>query len=646
MLQVASQERHRLDAHAEDQRLLRRYVEFASQDAFSQIVARHLPWVYSICRKSLRDKHMADDAAQAVFIVLARRAAELPPEVRLSGWLFNTARFVVKDAKKQNARRKRREDVAREMYTQRFFATPKAPVDSHTQAALDQALHTLNDRDRAALLMHFYEGMSLGEMADALSISRDGAKKRVARALSRLRERLGKGKKLIPIAALALLLRGQSAQAMPYGLAGEIVNAALTPGMASGAAQALAKAAMSLAARAAQRLLRALLALEVAAAITLLVYVALPSRPASTGHRAVESAQAQPITSRAVTARSTAALLPPPTYDDASTDPPYRSGANDPEPTVQPLTPSTPAARKESTDVAALSASSDSFFTPGSTYANVAPVTAAPAPAFILPAPFEKPAPLSTQLNHTPARKPSDDRGDSVINLAAVLTPSPVTASRPIKRSLDTHTSNPGEPCDNTPQASTPPTPVFTPSPDTASAPPSLVHLIDHAVRERPDLQEEFDQVAANLPSDLFERPGHIKRGWDGSTRPDWLGEGAEPDRKPRRHADKGEKLIRWFKRTGWFDSGASLETLSPEELLELLRKLPLASNMDAQGAQWPCTQRNPWDQRRAHQAESFATPTAAPVAFASVPEPTTLLPLAALTLLLRRPRRKNIAPH
>src|SRR5687768_2805548 len=92
------------DAHAQDMRLLRRYVELGSQDAFAEIVRKHLPWIYSSCRRALRDPHLAEDAAQAVFIVLARRAESITPETRLAGWLFNTARFVVKDAKKARSR--------------------------------------------------------------------------------------------------------------------------------------------------------------------------------------------------------------------------------------------------------------------------------------------------------------------------------------------------------------------------------------------------------------------------------------------------------------------------------------------------------------------------------------------------------------
>ena len=206
-----------LDAQADDMALLRRYVDLGSQDAFNQLVSRHLSWVHATCRKGLRDRHMAEDAAQAVFIILARRAASIPPQTRLSGWLFNTARFVIKDAKKQETRYRRRENVAREMSVVRL--TPvREPVDASTQAVLDDALATLTERDRLALLMHFYEGLSLQEMADSLGITKDGAKKRVARALSRLRSRMARnGKAAATVAVLGVLLRSRGRRRRRWG---------------------------------------------------------------------------------------------------------------------------------------------------------------------------------------------------------------------------------------------------------------------------------------------------------------------------------------------------------------------------------------------------------------------------------------------
>src|SRR6059058_6260451 len=130
-----------VDGQSDDMALLRRYIDLGSQEAFSEIVRRHLPWIHATCRKALGDRHTAEDAAQAVFIILARRAATITPQTRLSGWLFNTARFVVKDSYKQEARYRRREKVARELTHQRLLPQ-RAAVDTQTQVALDDALST------------------------------------------------------------------------------------------------------------------------------------------------------------------------------------------------------------------------------------------------------------------------------------------------------------------------------------------------------------------------------------------------------------------------------------------------------------------------------------------------------------------------
>jgi RNA polymerase sigma factor (sigma-70 family) len=347
-----------VDGNADDMALLRRYVEYGSQEAFSELVSRHLPWVYGTCRKALQDKHMAEDAAQAVFIILARRAESITPATRLSGWLFNTARFVVKDAKKQETRYRRRETVAREMAVVRM--TPgKAPVDAQTQATLDAAMATLTERDRLALLMHFYEGLSLAEMAEALGISKDGAKKRVARALTRLRGRLGRNAgSVVTVAALALTLRSTAARAAtPIGLGDTIVTTALLPGRAGLAAQLMADGAMSAAAGASHRLLKALLASELAVAVALVGAWTMPSltreaSPAAAGGAGVAGQLDRSAGGPGVVAVARPVLAPD---VDAPVGPrpargwfggagdggeaPYRSGADDPAADASPLAP-------------------------------------------------------------------------------------------------------------------------------------------------------------------------------------------------------------------------------------------------------------------------------------------------------------------
>ena len=73
-------------ARSADEQLLRRYSETGSEEAFSQLVYRHAGWVYHFCRRRLNDSHLAEDATQAVFLLLARKIPTMPPPAHLAGW--------------------------------------------------------------------------------------------------------------------------------------------------------------------------------------------------------------------------------------------------------------------------------------------------------------------------------------------------------------------------------------------------------------------------------------------------------------------------------------------------------------------------------------------------------------------------------
>lgn len=210
-----------------DMHLLRQYAYEGSEWAFSEIVERHGKWIYGICRRALHDRELAEDATQAVFLTLSRKAAGMPDQTRLSGWLYRATCFAVADARKRERRYRRREEVARRLAAERL--EPSAmPQAAEPEVPLDQALAALNERDRNVILMHFYEGLTVRQMGEVLSLSREGAKKRVSRALARLRAKMGaKAPAAASVASgLATALQVSSLEAMPTGLAQSIVSAA------------------------------------------------------------------------------------------------------------------------------------------------------------------------------------------------------------------------------------------------------------------------------------------------------------------------------------------------------------------------------------------------------------------------------------
>src|SRR3989440_8940127 len=254
-------------------RLLRLYAENGDEGAFSKLVSRHMSWVYSACCRGLKDRHLAEDAAQAVFLILARRAKTISTKVRLSGWLFKTTRFAVADARKRETRHQRRQEVAMQRATENLTAA-EAQLWDVVAPNMDDALAYLCEKDRQAVVLHFFEGLSFSEMGPILGLSKEGAKKRVSRAIDKLRGIFSRKGAAIAAPALFGLLYAKSVEAAPAAFAGNVAAAATGQGPASYLGLAIARGILEAMNHTVALLVKAMLAAE-AAAIILIGVVAL-----------------------------------------------------------------------------------------------------------------------------------------------------------------------------------------------------------------------------------------------------------------------------------------------------------------------------------------------------------------------------------
>src|SRR5262245_17941087 len=98
-----------------DSQLLQEYVDTQSEAAFAELVARHGQWVYSAALRQTGQPGLAQDVTQAVFVILARKAAGLRRQTVLAGWLFRAVRYAALDARKLELRRQAREQEAARM---------------------------------------------------------------------------------------------------------------------------------------------------------------------------------------------------------------------------------------------------------------------------------------------------------------------------------------------------------------------------------------------------------------------------------------------------------------------------------------------------------------------------------------------------
>jgi RNA polymerase sigma factor (sigma-70 family) len=197
--------------------LLRAYAEKRSEAAFSELVRRHLDLVYSAALRMVCDRHLAEDVTQGVFLAFAKSAGQLADRPVISGWLHRTAQNIAAQTVRTIERRRAREQEAVAM-TEMFAAEPDASWD-HIAPHLDAALGELDEADRDAVMLRYFERKSALEMAQIFGVSDAAAQKRVSRAVERLREFFAKRGVKVGASGLVVVVSANAVQAAPVGLA-------------------------------------------------------------------------------------------------------------------------------------------------------------------------------------------------------------------------------------------------------------------------------------------------------------------------------------------------------------------------------------------------------------------------------------------
>jgi RNA polymerase sigma factor (sigma-70 family) len=233
-----------------DGKLLERFVRERDEAAFAVLMHRHGPMVFGVCRRMLGDGHDADDAFQATFLVLVRRAASVEPHSPLASWLYGVAQRVALKARARAAARHHRQRELTDM-------PRKEPLDDMTwrelRPLLDEEVGRLPEKCRVPMVLCYFEGKSYDEAAQELGWPKSTLASRLGRGRELLRQRLVKRGITLSAGAVATALIEHTAQAGAAALltintvkaaASAVAGKPITQGLFSAQALALAEETM------------------------------------------------------------------------------------------------------------------------------------------------------------------------------------------------------------------------------------------------------------------------------------------------------------------------------------------------------------------------------------------------------------------
>jgi RNA polymerase sigma factor (sigma-70 family) len=206
-----------------DGELLERFVAHHEEAAFAELLLRYGPLVLGVCRRILNNPEDAEDAFQATFLILIRRAAALDKRGSLGSWLYTVAYHTALKARTAAARRREEERQVRST-----VKPSGEPSDCELRPILDEELYRLPEKYRTPLVLCYLQGKTTAEAADHVGCPKGTLLARLARAREQLRGRLARRGLALTAAALATAVSQQAGlAAVPLTLSDATLKSAL-----------------------------------------------------------------------------------------------------------------------------------------------------------------------------------------------------------------------------------------------------------------------------------------------------------------------------------------------------------------------------------------------------------------------------------
>jgi RNA polymerase sigma factor (sigma-70 family) len=216
---------------ASDTGLLKEYAESGAEGAFAELVQRHINLVYSAALRHVGMAAQAEEITQAVFVILARKAGSLRPNLVLESWLYETTRLTSLSFLRGERRRQFREQEAHMQST--LQETADDPVWKELAPLLDEAISKLGRKDRDAVVLRFFKDKSVREVAAELNVNEAAAQRRVLRAVDKLRKFFASHGVSSTTAIIGEKISAHSVQASPTMLAKAVAVVAVAKGAAA-----------------------------------------------------------------------------------------------------------------------------------------------------------------------------------------------------------------------------------------------------------------------------------------------------------------------------------------------------------------------------------------------------------------------------